>query len=274
VHISHRSVFAALLIQLSAAALGTLHAAAAENPPRPPRPMSTDRPDTTESPYTVPTGMFQIEASFFDFSRDRRGTSTRSKQWVFGQVNLKRGLASDTDLQIIVNSYSMTTQEEDGDRTHSNGFGDVTLRLKQNLWGNDSGTTAMALMPYLTIPTHTSVSANRWAGGLILPLAVTLPNGWSLGIMSQFDFIERYESDSNEFQWLQSVTTGIPVTERISTYFEMVSIANPKAPVQLSSNAGINFQVTDELVFDVGCRIGINRAAPDLGVFSGFSIRF
>jgi hypothetical protein len=44
--------------------------------------------------------------------------------------------------------------------------------------------------------------------------------------------------------------------------------------VQLSSNAGINFQVTDELVFDVGCRIGINRAAPDLGVFSGFSIRF
>ncbi len=271
---SHRSVFAALLVQLSAIALGHLDAAASENPARPPRPMSTDRPDTTESPYTVPAKMFQIEASFFDFSRDRRGTSTRSKQWVFGQVNLKRGLAADTDLQIIVNSYSMAEQDEDGSRVHSNGFGDITLRLKQNLWGNDSGTTAMALMPYLTIPTHTSVSSHRWAGGLILPFAISLPNGWSLGLMSQFDFIERYESDSSEFQWLQSVTTGIPVTERISAYVEMVSIANPRAPVQLSGNAGINFQVTEELVFDVGCRIGINRAAPDLGVFSGFSVRF
>lgn len=265
-HKSHRLLSAPLFL----AALGAFHAA----PGSPPRTMSTDRPDTTESPYTVPAKMFQLEASLVDFSRDRRGTSTRSKQWVFGQLNLKRGVAADTDLQIIINSHSMAGQVEGGDRVHSNGFGDVTLRVKQNLWGNDSGPTAMALMPYLTIPTHTGVSEHRWAGGLILPFAVALPNGWSLGIMSQFDFIERSESDSNQFQWLQSVTTGIPVTERISTYFELVSVTNPKAPVQFSGNAGVNLQVTDELVFDVGCRIGINRAAPDLGVFSGFSIRF
>ena len=253
------------------AALGTLHAAAAGSPPRP---MSTDRPDTTESPYTVPTRMFQLEASLVDFSRDRRGTATRSKQWVFGQLNLKRGIAADTDLQVIVNSYSTAEQVEGGDRVRSEGFGDVTLRLKQNLWGNDAGTTAMALMPYLTIPTHTEVSTRQWAGGLILPFAVWLPNGWSLGIMSQFDFIERSESGSSQFQWLQSVTTGIPVTEKVSTYFEMVSITNSRVPFQFSGNAGINLQVTDALVFDVGCRIGINRAAPDLGLFSGFSVRF
>src|SRR6187402_3113627 len=35
------------------------------------REMSTDRPDTTESAYTVDAGHYQIEMSFFDYSRDR-----------------------------------------------------------------------------------------------------------------------------------------------------------------------------------------------------------
>lgn len=267
-----RKFYRVLIVLLSAARLGAFHAIMAADSA--PRPMSTDRPDTTESPYTVPTSMFQIEASMVDFSRDRRGTSTRSKQWVFGQLNFKRGIAHGTDVQVIVNSHSISGQVEGGDRAYSNGFGDVTVRVKHNLWGNDSGPTALAVMPYVTIPTHTAVSEHRWAGGLILPFAITLPNSWSLGIMSQFDFIERSESDSSQFRWLQSVTTGIPISERVSTYVEMVAVTNPKAPVQLSGNAGFNLQVTENLVFDVGCRIGINRAAPDLGVFSGFSVRF
>ena len=35
------------------------------------REMSTDRPDTTESAYTVDAGHYQIEMSFFDYGRDR-----------------------------------------------------------------------------------------------------------------------------------------------------------------------------------------------------------
>lgn len=37
------------------------------------REMSTDRPDATESPYTVDAGHFQAELSFFDFSRSDEG---------------------------------------------------------------------------------------------------------------------------------------------------------------------------------------------------------
>lgn len=238
------------------------------------RPMSTDRPDTTESAYTVPPKMFQLEASFVDFSRDRRGAPARSKQWLFGQLNLKRGVGTNTDLQVVLNSHSVASVGDGADRANSNGFGDVTLRVKQNILGNDFGQLAMAIMPYLSIPTHTAVSERRWAGGLILPIAIALPNDWSLGIMSQFDFIGRSKTDDGQFQWLQSITTGIPVTETISTYFEMVVVASQKARIQWSGNAGVNLQVLENLVFDVGCRVGINRAAPDLGLFSGFSVRF
>ena len=35
------------------------------------REMSTDRPDTTESPYTVDAGHYQVEMSFVDYVHDR-----------------------------------------------------------------------------------------------------------------------------------------------------------------------------------------------------------
>jgi hypothetical protein len=253
------------------ARVATLSAHSADSTPRP---ISTDRPDTTESAYTVPNAMFQIEASFLDFSRNRRGTSSAHSQWIFGQVNFKRGVSQNTDVQLIFNTHSVAGQVEGGDRTYSNGFGDITLRIKRNLWGNDEGKTAFALMPYLTFPTHTGMSDRAWAGGIILPFATTLPNGWSLGLMTELDFRDRAADGAGRFQWLHSATTGVPLTTDLSAYFELVSIASPTAPHQLSSNAGLTFQISPNLIIDTGCRVGLSRSSPDLGMFSGFSIRF
>ena len=253
--------------------LATVPLAHAQDTPAP-RPLSTDRPDTTESAYTVPNGMFQIEASILDFSRDRRGTPSAHSQWIFGQVNFKRGVSQSTDLQLIFNTHSVAGQVEGGDRTYSNGFGDITLRIKRNLWGNDSGETAFAVMPYLTFPTHTGMSNRTWAGGIILPFSTSLPNGWTLGLMTELDFRDRAADGAGRFQWLHSVTTGIPLTADVGAYIELVSIASPTAPHQLSTNAGLTFQLSPNLIIDTGCRIGLSRTSPDLGVFSGFSVRF
>src|SRR4029434_324882 len=69
------------------------------------REMSTDRPDTTESPYTVDAGHYQIEMSFFDYGRDR-ADGARTETWTFGAMNLKAGLLNNVDLQIVFNSYT------------------------------------------------------------------------------------------------------------------------------------------------------------------------
>ena len=42
------------------------------------RDLSTDRPDMTESPYTVDAGRFQIEMSFADFTYDRENGETQT----------------------------------------------------------------------------------------------------------------------------------------------------------------------------------------------------
>lgn len=238
------------------------------------RPMSTDRPDTTESPYTVPFGLRQIEASFADFSRDSRGIPGHKHQWIFGQINLKLGTGDHTDVQVILNSHATAGQVEGGDRSFSNGFGDVTVRVKRNVWGNDSGKTAFAVMPYVSVPTHTGMSERTWAAGLILPWSWKVNERVSLGLMSELDFREREADSVGRFQWLQSMTVGVAWTERVGTYHELVAMVSPTHAFQSAFNTGITLQVREGLVFDLGARVGLSSAAPDIGIFSGFSIRF
>lgn len=98
------------------------------------RPLATDRPDRTESPYAVPAGRWQVELDLASFTRDR-ADGVRNETLSLAPFNLKRGIARDTDLQLIVAPY--VRQRADG-RT-VDGIGDLTVRLKQNLVSDDGG---------------------------------------------------------------------------------------------------------------------------------------
>ena len=269
------SRFCLLVLLVLAAALPppAARAGAPDRPAPSVRPMSTDRPDTTESPYTVPAGMFQVEASLFDYSRDH-DSGLRQTQWIYGQLNLKAGLGTHTDLQFILNSHAVAGVSERGDSTRTTGFGDITLRLKRNLFGNDSAGPALAIMPYLTVPTHTDVSDQAWAGGLIVPFGLELSERVTLGLMAEVDIVHDAETGGHDLEWLHSATLGFALTERLGCYTELVGIAGQDADYRALFDAGLTLAVTEQLVFDVGVRLGMNRAAEDFGVFSGVSFRF
>ena len=143
------------------------------------RELTTDRPDLTESPYTVDAGWWQLEmdlASFTDTRDTLDGANTKTTSLSYANVNLKVGLTSKIDLQTVFSTY---TVERDTDRiagTHEklSGFGDITSRLKINFWGNDGGKTAFGLMPFIKWPTNQHHLGNHSIeGGLIVPLAVS-----------------------------------------------------------------------------------------------------
>ena len=237
------------------------------------RSMSTDRPDTTESAFTVPTGMFQVEMSFLDFERDAGG-GLRTEALSWGQMNVKAGLADDMDFQLVFDLYQEERTVSKGATTTLSGFGDVTVRLKKNLWGNDEGRTAMALMPYLRIPTGTELSSDAWQGGLILPFALEINERASFGLMAQMDLVHDDETAGTDVQWLASATVGVALTERWGGFLELVGSSGEDTDFMATFNSGLTFAVTETMVLDAGVRVGLNRAAPDLGLFSGVSFRF
>ncbi|MEX2581209.1 MAG: transporter [Verrucomicrobiales bacterium] len=236
--------------------------------PTPPelwRELSPDRPDATESPLTVDAGAFVVEASYFDWRRDGGGDA-----YTVMATNFKIGLTNDTDLQIVFDTY---TREDPETGSGAEGFGDVQLRLKYNVWGNDGGDTALALFPFVKIPTDTELSNGEVEGGLIIPFAMDLSDGVGLGLMAEFDAVYDEAADRHDIEFLHSAVLGIDLTDRFGTFAEYIGITGP-SPYQAYFAGGFTCWLNDDLVLDWGAQVGLNDNSDDLGVFGGFTKRF
>ncbi len=243
------------------------------------RELSTDRPDQTESPYTVDAGHFQLEMDFLNYTYDRHSADgVRTEIWNIAPVNLKVGLLNNVDLQIVVDNYVATRTKDPatGAVESASGFGDITARLKINLWGNDGGTTALGIMPFVKLPLSSSNLRNgETEGGVIIPLAVALPGGWGMGLMTEVDFVS--DGDGGyDAEWVNSITFSRDLTERLGGYVEFFSVVGnaPGFDWQGQADVGFTYAVAKNVQFDFGCNFGVTESAPDYQPFLGLSVRF
>lgn len=246
------------------------------------RELSTDRPDITESPYTVDAGHFQIEMDLANYARDVVNDASgelRATSYGLAALNLKAGLLARLDLQLVLDCYLHTRSEDEaaGSESEASGLGDLQTRLKFNLWGNEGGRTAGALMPFIKWPLAASELRNgETEGGLILPVAVALPAGWSLGLMAELDFLRNADDDGYERETVGSITAGHDLAGALGGYAELVVSKSSVAGAEGQSLLGLGLTYGPEasLQFDGGCNLGLAEAAPDLGLFVGVSRRF
>ncbi|GAA5129300.1 transporter [Luteolibacter yonseiensis] len=225
------------------------------------RPLSTDRPDTTESPRTVDAGHFQFEMEVANASHD--GFS-------LAELNSKIGLDASTDLQVVTPFY---TRVRDG----GEGFGDVEIRLKRNLWGNDSGSTALAIMPFVKIPTANGDLGNdEFEGGLIVPFGFDGPSGWSCAVMAELDLVADDDGGGHHLVGVASATTSHGITENTAIFLELVSVADAgsRSAYEAYFNTGMTWAVTSTCQLDGGIRLGLTDASADFTPFLGASTKF
>jgi len=240
------------------------------------RDMSTDRPDKTESPYTVDAGRFQIETDLIAYTRDSESGLTTHAFDVM-PFNLKVGLTSDTDLQLVYGAWSHVRTSGGGLTERESGFGDLVVRLKHNIWGNDGGKTAFAVMPFVKVPTNNVASLNNDVeGGIIVPLAIDLGRGMGLGLMTEVDILRTEDGRSYEPTFINSATVSFELTDRLGLYTEVFveRSAESGAETIVTFDTGLTYAVTENLQLDAGANIGVTDAADDLNVFVGMSQRF
>ena len=100
-------------------------------------------PTLTESPYTVDAGHVQWEIDLFNATYDHavnQGESLTTDSRIWGGLNFKVGLLDQVDLQTIVPMHvDQRTQSSAVGQSQRKRCGDLTTRLKINLWGNDGG---------------------------------------------------------------------------------------------------------------------------------------
>ena len=247
------------------------------NPAFAARELTTDRPDTTESPFTVEAGRVQAELSFFEFSRDRANpehANVSVEEWSLAPVNVRIGVTQNFDLHVIVEpQHHIRIVDRDARRTDTfSGVGDVTLRAKWNFWGNDGGPSAFGLMPFVKLPTASSSIGNgRVEGGVILPVSFELPAGWGLAAMTEVDFVRNDANTGYDHKWVNTASFDHKIHGDLDGFLELVSQVGG-APVY-SFNGGLTYGIGEEMQLDAGVNLGLNRAAQDFLLFTGFTWR-
>src|SRR5688500_11333764 len=107
-----RQIFAIVALALSSSTLGNDDADKSRltlfNPtPRElMRELSTDRPDKTESAYTVDAGHVQVEMDLVAYVYDHAG-GPDVEAWDFAITNFKVGLLNNLDLQVIAETFRL-----------------------------------------------------------------------------------------------------------------------------------------------------------------------
>jgi hypothetical protein len=245
------------------------------------REMSTDRPDKTESPYTVDAGHLQIEADILSYGYDQHipgQSDTGVETLSIAPISFKLGLRNNVDLQLVVETYtSIRTHDRTAATVQKNrGFGDIQTRLKWNLWGNDGGPTALAVMPYAKFPSNQDRLANQaYEGGLIVPLAIELPNGFGMGLMTELDIAEDSDASGHHPDFVNTATVSRNLFGALGGYVEFFSLVSTDSdsPWIGTFDLGFTYALSDDIQLDAGVNIGLTRSAEDVNPFLGISWR-
>ncbi|WP_276089498.1 transporter [Pedobacter sp. JY14-1] len=237
------------------------------------REMETDRPNVTESAFTVDAGHFQYETDLFrseHVSSEEGKTSTL----YLNQFLLKTGLVKNTELQAGFQTYGwQRSREQSGEIKHTDGVGNLIVRLKQNLTGNDGGKFVMAVLPYLRFPTS-AIEKSRYEYGLIVPMQTELPGDWKLGFQIEADRLKDESSAGMHTEFLQSLTLSHEILKDLDGIAETYYSYDLKAHQWANYlNAALQVKIAQGVKLDGGVNYGLQHDARK-SYFIGSSIRF
>jgi hypothetical protein len=243
------------------------------------RKFTPDRPTKGFSVRTVDAGHIEIESDFVSTTYSKYlGITTRSFEAF--DPNLKIGITNWADFEIQFNG--LQSQQSFDSATGAGvargaGFGDVFLRTKVNLFGNDSGPVGLAIIPYLKVPSSVPVISNGAVeGGVIAPLALRLPQDYIVTLMTEVDELKNADDSRRytNFVNLIGVSHPLPGVEGANAMVDSSAGTDPASPPIYTFDAGMNFRLDKHTILDVGLNLGLKKAAPKAQAYSGISVRF
>lgn len=287
-----------LAVALVAACLAAGRPALADDPSPPPpdksgftlfnptpdadlRALCTDRPTKSTGACTVDAGHWQVESDVYNFTTATAGGATTTTQ-LFTNPTLKLGVTNTLDLEVNIAPYEQVSVHDAaaGTTVTASGAGDLFLRAKWALLGDDGGNLAIALVPYVKLPTAGRVLGNGAVEeGVLAPIVVSLPANWQLTMDPELDVLANQTGAGRHLNAIDLLSFSYPATKTVTLSAELWGDADfdpAGTTTQASFDLGAawipakapNFQL------DGGVNLGLTRDTPQAQAYLGVSRRF
>lgn len=234
------------------------------------------------NPYTVDAGHAQIETYVVGYAYERQtatGADGRTETWRVAPTTLKLGLLNSVDIELETSPYTRvrTVDRLTGTTSTRSGFGDLIPRAKFNLWGNDGGPSAAALLPFIKIPTsQDGLGNNSVEAGLGLPIGLQLPFQWWLQLSPELSLLRNVDDGGYSPGFSNTIYLWHAIAGKLSGYIEFSSwVSFERTSGWIGTiDFGMTYMIGRDIQLDAGVLIGVTRAAPVANPFLGVSARF
>ena len=241
---------------------------ATTNPSR--EPLTSDRPDFTESTATMKRGEVQLEGG------DTFEHAASVKTNTIGELLLRVGLSSRAELRIEPGSYTKVTSPN-GD---ASGWVDAALGTKVRLYEppneNPSIVPAVSFIVLTSVPTG-SADFRQTKLQPEAKLAAEWTLGDRIGVATNFNVSRPRDDENGRYTVFEgSVSFGFDLTSRLGAYTEVFGFAPQLSKVGHSryGNTGLTFSLTPDYQLDLRGGMGFNGAHPDYFVGAGLVHRW
>jgi Putative MetA-pathway of phenol degradation len=224
-------------------------------------PISTDRPDQTESPITLPKNHFQMETGF-SFEQTDKYTKTFSHP----SILFKYGLTGSFDLRLITEFVT----EKNSTQTVS-GLTPVTVGFKVKIAEEKGILPTTSFLGHLSIPGFASkdFKATYYAPAFRFTMQHTLSEKFSLG----YNFGAEWNGETAEPSFIYTLTTGYSISNKVGAYAELYGFAPQQSRTDHMFDCGLSYLLKQNMSADISGGFGLTENAPDYFLAIGFSFR-
>jgi hypothetical protein len=235
--------------------------------------IETDRHDFTQSTTTVGRGVVQVESGYTYFYNDDREEVEHAH--TAPEMLVRLGLSEDIEFRVRW-TYAWVFADA-GENVH--GAEDLRWAFKLRTTDQACLVPESALEVRFTAPSGgKAFSTEQMEFGLDYIYGWEIIEGWevygSTGFGTQaladFGLVPEEPADDRFIAWTQSAALGGELTERMTLYTEFYGIVSHGLEDDYADvyfNMGLDYYITNNLVFDIRVGLGLSPDADDF--FSG-----
>jgi hypothetical protein len=231
--------------------------------------IETDRPDQTESPYTVPKKWFQSETGFV-IENDKSG----NKAFAHPTMLNKYGLSKRFELRLITEFISFQTPviiPQGNDIV--TGLQPIEIGGKLALLEEKKPRPKISLIFHTAIPKAASkqFQQTNWAPNFRFTMQNSLSEFISLGYNLGMEW---YGEEETKPSFIYTFAPGFTLSEKWYAYLEVFGFLNPDNHPQHSVDGGIAYNFSNNTKIDLSGGFGITKNTSLKNyVALGFSFR-
>lgn len=223
--------------------------------------IEADRPDQTETPATVPNGMFQIETGF---TYEKPNGSDEA--FATPSVLWKYGVNDHLELRLIT-EYTI-------DKTPSletSGLTPVWIGCKIKISEEKGIIPKTSFIGHIQLP---NMASTKYKVDYFAPqFRFTMQHSLSEKLTLSYNLGSEWDGVTAEPTFIYTLSTGYSFSEKMGGYLEVFGFAPQQDIATHQFDGGLTYLLSDNFMLDLSSGIGLTENAPDYYVSAGFSFR-